>query len=86
MLYTLFNLKASSVQFRFGFVVSTNVYTYIYMCVRVFCDRRWNSRRLSRWITVTYCRFRDFNHEVEKGKEGGEEEEEIQGKRSSILF
>lgn len=36
MLYTLFNLKASSVQFRFGFVVSTNVYTYIYIYVYVY--------------------------------------------------
>lgn len=46
----------------------------------IFCDRRWNSRRLSRWITVTYCRFRDFNHEKRKEGGGGKK------KRSSILF
>lgn len=30
MLYTLFNLKASSVQFQFGFVVSTNNHVRMY--------------------------------------------------------
>lgn len=33
MLYTLFNLKASSVQFRFGFVVSVYIYMYMYVYV-----------------------------------------------------